>query len=165
MSKIPLFFIFKPRTILYFLLKWNSGSKPQNRYEAVRRYSAAISHRNAMACCIALRHRTAPRGWYSAAIGRYWLLCTHLHIWSISSVSGCWVSIVSAQTRHQHIWVHWIMSFSQIIIDVDMSMSCPCLSLCFIAAHKSLPIDMYLFPNNGNCWLDKTLELVWYVTK
>jgi len=36
MSKIP--FFFKPRTILYFLLKWNSSSKPQNRYEALRRY-------------------------------------------------------------------------------------------------------------------------------
>jgi len=36
--KNTLVFFLKPRTVLYFLLKWNSGSKPQNRYEALRRY-------------------------------------------------------------------------------------------------------------------------------
>jgi len=56
----------KPRTILYFLLKLNSGSKPLQSVAPL-----SISHRNAMACCVALRHRTAPRGRYSAAIDYY----------------------------------------------------------------------------------------------
>jgi hypothetical protein len=30
-------------------------------------------------------------------------------------------------TRHRHIWLHWIMSFSQIIIGVDVSVSESCL--------------------------------------
>jgi len=33
---------FKPRTILYFLLKWNSGSKPQNRSVAPLSHTATL---------------------------------------------------------------------------------------------------------------------------
>jgi hypothetical protein len=37
-----------------------------------------------------------------------------------------------SSTRHRHLWLHWIMSFYQIIIvmDVSVSMSCPSVYIC-----------------------------------
>jgi len=67
------------------------------------------------------------------------LYVTHKH-YEAQILLGLGVSCVGyilCPTRHQ--WLHWIMPFSQIIIGVDVSVSCPCLSqsMCFIAKTSS----------------------------
>jgi hypothetical protein len=42
-----------------------------------------------------------------------------------------------SSTRHRHLWLHWIMSLFQIIIDVDVSVSVLCLVSVFVSMlHK-----------------------------
>jgi hypothetical protein len=42
---------------------------------------------------------------------------------------------------HWYIWLHWIKSFSQIIISVDMSVTVSCLCLCFIGYNCTCNIE------------------------
>jgi hypothetical protein len=50
-------------------------------------------------------------------------------------------------TRHRHLWLHWIMSFSQIIIGVDVSVSCPVSVSVSVSVFHSLFYFLWVWPN------------------
>jgi hypothetical protein len=71
--------------------------------------------------------------------------CCSLVIWNAvyatwkyetRTLSDYWWTGVSVEHRHRHMLLHWILSFSQIIIGVNALVSvcvrCSCLSLCLI---------------------------------